>query len=343
MRALQGHSKDVRAVAYTPDGKLVSGGGDRTVRVWNPVTGECTAVIKAKAPVYAVAASPDGKTIAYAGRHAPRAESNFVYLCDPAGKSTGRLELRTQDYLWEQAGADGLLQRVLRWVPRSIWSLAFSADGRYVAAACRRIGGGGIPDGGGGRCWDLTSGAAEPVVSLAENAYAVAFSPAGPAVTNSQPQLFQEPASLMPSAGGWLAVTTYEQVTFYEQPSAAAFRTYPLSAMWAPAVTFVPGADLAVVASNSFLYFLCLSRRERPKRVKTGSRTVAALAASPDGKTLLAGGRPGAVELYDTATRTRTTAYDFGIGGLHAVAFAPDGLTFAAAGDAGLVVCDVAG
>src|SRR5437763_15446397 len=102
MRLLRGHDKDVRAVAYTPNGRLVSGGGDRTVRVWDAATGACTAVVKAKGPVYAVAAAPDGQTIAYAGRHAPRAESNFVYLCDPAGKPLGQYELRTEDDVWER-------------------------------------------------------------------------------------------------------------------------------------------------------------------------------------------------------------------------------------------------
>ena len=68
-----------------------------------------------------------------------------------------------------------------------------------------------------------------------------------------------------------------------------------------------------------------------------------AVAISPDGKTILVGGKPGAIEVYDVASRTRTTAYDFGIGGIYALAFAPDGLTFAAGGDKGLVVCDHSG
>ncbi|HJZ55755.1 MAG TPA: hypothetical protein VKE74_12375 [Gemmataceae bacterium] len=54
------------------------------------------------------------------------------------------------------------------------------------------------------------------------------------------------------------------------------------------------------------------------------------------------GRRAGTVEVYDPATRAKKTTYDFGIGGIHALAFAPDGLMFAVAGDKGLVVCDSA-
>jgi WD40 repeat protein len=77
VRLLVGHTKDVRAVVYLPDGRVVSGGADRTVRVWNPATGEPVRTIKAGTPVYAVAAAPDGRTLASAGRH-PGAEAIAV-------------------------------------------------------------------------------------------------------------------------------------------------------------------------------------------------------------------------------------------------------------------------
>ena len=106
MRRLTGHTKEVRSLAYTPSGQLISGGGDRTVRVWEPVSGECLHAVKAGRVVYAVAVSPDGRWFASAGRDR---------------RQEGRI-------LWnfiQIHAADGIPAKSLTWAgerPRSVWS-----------------------------------------------------------------------------------------------------------------------------------------------------------------------------------------------------------------------------
>src|SRR5262249_13890714 len=115
---------------------------------------------------------------------------------------------------------------------------------------------------------------------------------------------------------------------------------YPLQSQWAAAVAFLPGSPIAVVGVNSALYFVDATTRGKPRRVKTGFRVVAAVASSAGGRAGFGGGKPGGVEVYDVGTGGLRTRYDFGLGGVHAVAVAPDGSTFAIAGDDGLGVFD---
>jgi len=317
MMTLAGHKGDVRTVAFMPDGSLVSGGSDRTVRVWNPVTGECRTTIKAGQVVYAVAVSPDGKTLAWGGRPASGATRSVVQLDDGTGKKTRKWEFATF--------GRGSRSRV-QPMARTVWGLSFSADGKYLAMAVRKPGGANIPDGAGGFYLAMQENAG-PSALPGDDIYALAFAPVGHGI----------------------AVTREQSVLFVERPEATEGVTYRLAASWSAGVAFIPGAALAVVAANSFLEFVNPTKHEKPTRLKTGCRTIIAVAASPDGKAVLAGGRlpqfggvGGAVEVYDTKSLKKMTEYDFKIGGVHALAFAPDGLTFAAAGDDGLVVCDTA-
>jgi WD40 repeat protein len=68
--SLEGHTDEVRTLVFFPDGRtLASGGGDRTLRIWDAKAGKCLHVLdEHRGAINCLAVSPDGKHLVSGGK-----------------------------------------------------------------------------------------------------------------------------------------------------------------------------------------------------------------------------------------------------------------------------------
>jgi WD40 repeat protein len=157
-RVQQGHAAPLTAIAAAGS-TLATASADGKVLVWAPTADKVLHTLQAPAAVRALAVAPDGKTLASAG------DDGVVQLWDPVAGKPGRKLEGSGDWLlalafspdgkqvaaggydghlrlWEIASGKKLFDIVAQPPappkatppPNVLWSLAFSSDGKQIAA-----------------------------------------------------------------------------------------------------------------------------------------------------------------------------------------------------------------
>jgi WD40 repeat protein len=313
MRVLKGHTGKLRAVTYSPDGKLLATSGDAGVtKLWDLASGRELATIRPPAGVApsmrrvaGLAFSGDGKLLAIAAR---RVRLWGVCAASEAPFPSG-------------LGEGGDLK------------LAFTPDdGRLLVVGGRY---GGDHDDVRVVAWDRRTGAVEvPFTTprLCVNAVAVSAS-AGLVAVAAQANSSSPPRRMVflwAVAGGKDELRTLEF-----PPESVAHLGTPDSFEGA---AFSPdGRTLALAAGHQpFVWDVAAGRLHG--RLEGHTRHANAVAFAPAGGPIATASLDGTVRFWDADSLTERAAYDWQIGKVRGVAFSPDGMTAAAVGEKPQVV-----
>ena len=320
LKILTGHTIHVNSVAFSPDGnKIVSGGWDGTIRLWNAHTGELLHTLKThkygRYPVYSVAFSPDGNKIV-------------------SGSSDNNIRL------WN--AHTGELLKILTGHTSDVISVAFHPDGHTLASgsADRTI-----------RLWNANTGELLKILTgRAHNTLNIAFSPDGNTIASGSSDntirlwnantgellktLAGHTRDVISVAfhpdGNTLASSSWDTIRLWNTNTGELLKLFTEHTSEVNSVAFSPdGNTIASGSSDNTIHLRNTNTGELLKLLTGHGSDVNSVAFHPDGHTLASGSDDRTIRLWSTNTGVLLKILTGHKRDVNSVAFSPDGNTIA--------------
>jgi WD40 repeat protein len=286
-KTLQGHQDWVWDIAFSPNSaQLASASRDKTIKLWNPNTGECTQTLLGHQNwVYSVAFSPDGAQLASASRDKTiklwnpntgectqtlrdRKETLFSIAFSPDGAQLASASVDETIKLWNPN--TGECTQTLLGHQNWVYSVAFSPDGAQLASASndKTI-----------KMWNTTTG--ECIQTLQGHTAAVwrvAFSPDGAQLASA---------------------SVDKTIKLWNPNTGECTQTLLGHQNWVYSVAFSPdGAQLASASRDKTIKLWNPNTGECTQTLQNDKKRTMSVAFSPADAQLASGWEDGAIKLW---------------------------------------------
>jgi WD40 repeat protein/serine/threonine protein kinase len=323
-KTLRGHDGPIHSVGVNATGKyIVSGGADKTIRVWDPTTGAELATLRGHTDqVLCVAISPSGKRIASASADGTikiwdaqnyaevmtlsghqLAVSCIAWSPDEKKLTSGSLDKTIR--VWDVTTGREIM--TLRGHEGEVRAVAFSTDGRQILS--------GATDEKTIRVWDAASGAA--ISSLGE---------VEPITIG--PYQYRSISSIACSSDGQRIVSAgYERVIrIWDRSTGTAQTNLRGHESWISSAAFSPDGQRVVSGGGDNtirVWDTCTGAELATLRGHVSA--VYSVAFNPDGRQIISGSADGTIKIWSTTVLGEPTLLKGHRSAVTSTVFSPDG------------------